>query len=151
MMSRFIFERRTFLAITTAMALLGGSLAYVPQDAHAASEWSEILKPLVKDVLIPGAKLGVKKFSERHTKHKDEQGQVIEVNEVEIPQPSSDWQQAPPPPEWNASTPEGWSEADVAAPTPDGPVFSQAEEPMTQANDFYGGAEPPPPPPPPFE
>ncbi|HEY9687742.1 MAG TPA: hypothetical protein V6C52_12275 [Coleofasciculaceae cyanobacterium] len=132
------------------MALLGGSLAYTPQDAHAASEWSDILKPLVKDVLIPGAKLGVKKMSERHARHKDEQ--VIEVNQVEIPQPPSDWQQEPPPPpEWNTSSQEGGNEADVTVPTPDGPISVQTEEPMAQASDAFGGAEPPPPPPPPIE
>lgn len=64
-MSCFVFIRK-FLVTSCALSVVSVNLMMAPQIAHADSSWVDLLKPLVKDVLVPGATMGMKKLKERN-------------------------------------------------------------------------------------
>lgn len=127
-MNLSVFNRK-FCVVLSAAALLMSTA--VPQ-AHA-SGWGDLLQPLVRDVIIPGAKIGVQKWTEHKNKTAPAATSTTTSNPgvVEIPPESTDA---------IIISPDG---AAIGAPTPDGP---DAVSSMVSA--VTSSSAPPPPPPP---
>lgn len=56
--------RRKMTSLSLAAVIASGTMAIIPQ-ASFASDWMEMLKPLVQNVIVPGASMGMKKFIQR--------------------------------------------------------------------------------------
>lgn len=65
----FLF-RRQFLAVFSLVFCFSQMSLVIPDSAYAGTSWAEILKPLVKDVIVPGASAGMKKLIEKKMKVK---------------------------------------------------------------------------------
>lgn len=63
-MSRFCFSRRRMIGAMALAAILGTTWAS-SAPSYADTSWVDILKPLVKDVIVPGANAGMKKLLEK--------------------------------------------------------------------------------------
>jgi hypothetical protein len=58
-------------------ALVAGSMLVAAPQASFASDWMDLLKPLVTNVIVPGASLGMKKFIQHEEKmHPELAGKV---------------------------------------------------------------------------
>jgi hypothetical protein len=66
-MIRFDLVRKKWTSFSLALLMAAGLMVSVPQASHA-SDWVDLLKPLVKDVIVPGASMGMKKFIARQQK-----------------------------------------------------------------------------------
>jgi len=63
-MIRFDFFRKKLTSFSLAALFAAGVAVSVPQ-ASFANDWMDMLKPLVKDVIVPGASMGMKKLIQR--------------------------------------------------------------------------------------
>jgi hypothetical protein len=121
--------------------LVGSATTLVPQASYADTSWADLLKPLVKDVIVPGASMGMKKLIERsEKKHSGSASASTTATEQsttpDVGASASSWVDSA------FSTPEEpmSSSADVTPSTP--------EEPISTASNSVSSAEAPPPPPP---
>lgn len=64
-MSHFCLSRKLVTFCSLFSLLLGGSAWLVPSVSYADTSWLELLKPLVKDVIVPGANAGMKRLIEK--------------------------------------------------------------------------------------
>jgi hypothetical protein len=69
-MSLFWLCRNRFLAVICLVFTFSQLCIAIPGAAYADTSWAELLKPLVKDVIVPGASAGMKKFIEKKMKVK---------------------------------------------------------------------------------
>jgi hypothetical protein len=67
MMIRFDLVRKKYTSMALATVMATGLMVSVPQ-VSLASDWMDLLKPLVKDVIVPGASMGMKKFIQHQEK-----------------------------------------------------------------------------------
>jgi hypothetical protein len=90
-MSHAALFKTRFLAMGVA-ALLAGNLMIAIPAASYADDWGDILKPLLKDVLVPGAKLGVQKWAEHQQKKKSEDAPIVQAasETVTVPPETTD-------------------------------------------------------------
>lgn len=70
MMSCFVFSRKVFAMFLTTLLLSGSLMMVSSQVSYADASWADLLKPLVKDVIVPGASMGMKKLTQRMEKKK---------------------------------------------------------------------------------
>ncbi|WP_373531294.1 hypothetical protein [Vampirovibrio sp.] len=64
-MSRFCLSRKLVLVMSVCALFSGGFGALAPAVSYADASWLEMLKPLVKDVIVPGASAGMKRLIEK--------------------------------------------------------------------------------------
>lgn len=69
-MSRFCLSRKWIVGLSVFSLLFGGTSLLAPAPSYADTSWVDILKPLVKDVIVPGANAGMKKLIEKKLKLK---------------------------------------------------------------------------------
>ena len=69
-MSRFCLSRKWISGFSMFSLLIGGTCLVTPSASYADTSWADILKPLVKDVIVPGANAGMKKLLEKKLKVK---------------------------------------------------------------------------------
>lgn len=69
-MSRFCLNRKIVSVFSLFSLVFGGSSLVAPAVSYADASWMELLKPLVKDVIVPGASAGMKKLIEKKMKLK---------------------------------------------------------------------------------
>lgn len=136
-MIRFVFHRKALLA-TGLMTVLFSSVVSI-QPCQADTSWTDLLKPLVKDVIIPGASAGMKKWVQKKIDSKtntinqtDSSAEVITID----PNTSTSA-------EVITVDPNSATNADITIPTPE-PTSSSSSVATFSATD-----NPPPPPPPP--
>jgi len=141
-MSLFVVNRSSFAVLSVCFALFA-NMIFIP--VSHADDWGDILKPLMKDVILPGAKLGVKKWVERK-KGKSESNEVIEVPpEVQTVEPTGgEYISLPMPAEETATITVQPAGADVTVPTPEAPFSSTVPEPQPEVIIVEPGAPPPP-------
>ncbi len=65
-----LFCRNRFLAVFCLVFTCSQMCLIFPGPSYADTSWAELLKPLVKDVLVPGASAGMKKLLEKKMKVK---------------------------------------------------------------------------------
>jgi|GEM_PF-2998974 len=64
MMIRLNYFRQKWTSLGLAALLVTGLMSSVPQVSFA-NDWTDMLKPLVRDVIVPGASMGMKKLIQR--------------------------------------------------------------------------------------
>ncbi len=111
------------IAFCTLTGLLAASITST--QVYADDSWGAILKPLMKEVIIPGASRGVKIWMERKNIKSQDDGVS----------PPSDWDQMSSPP----------SEDVTIFPPPEEPMYSEPIEMVIMAGE---GSDAPPLPPP---
>lgn len=141
-MSRFVTNRKSFISLCMVFSLVGGVFTLMPQASYADTSWVDLLKPLVKDVIVPGASMGMKKIMER--------------SEKKHPESTSASQSTSSPSTTEAAGASNSSWADAAFSTPEEPMHTGSdaitptpEEPISTASNPVSSTEEPPPPPPP--
>ncbi len=65
-----LFCRHRFLAVVCLVFTASQISLVLPGPVYADTSWTELLKPLVKDVIVPGASAGMKKLLEKKMKVK---------------------------------------------------------------------------------
>jgi hypothetical protein len=137
-MSRFVNNRRIVLLYCAVSIAAGNMVLGSPQSAYADG-WAELLKPLVKDVIVPGASMGMKKLMERNNKKQQSD---------ESKSKSED----------SGSTDNSWADSAFSSPeepistgSGDDMIMSTPEEPISFSSQQTSPMDPPPPPPPPVE
>lgn len=69
-MSRFCLSRKLISGLSLFSLLVGGTPLLTPSASYADTSWMELLKPLVKEVIVPGAEAGMKRLLEKKLKLK---------------------------------------------------------------------------------
>ncbi len=69
-MSRFCITRKWIVGLSVLSLVFGSTSMLAPAPSYADTSWVDILKPLVKDVIVPGANAGMKKLIEKKLKLK---------------------------------------------------------------------------------
>lgn len=64
MMIRLNYFRQKWTSLGLAALLVTGLMSSIPQVSFA-NDWTDMLKPLVRDVIVPGASMGMKKLIQR--------------------------------------------------------------------------------------
>lgn len=148
-MSRFVFRFRHVAVVFCTLGLIAGGATVGTSAAHAETSWSDILKPLVKEVLLPGASMGMKKLME----HNEKKHGVVAKAAAESTATASTGSSSTA----GSTGSNSWTEfASPQEPMPDnGSSFTLPDEPTTasastSADQHYTAsiAAPPPPPPP---
>ncbi|MCE3235747.1 MAG: hypothetical protein K0Q50_1927 [Vampirovibrio sp.] len=142
-MSRFVLSRKIVTVLSTA-SILAGSMMAAPQASYADASWADLLKPLVKDVIVPGASMGMKKLMERNAKKNGTAAPSTASTSESSSTSSNDdtsWQDS-------FSTPQ---EPTTSASSGDDGISPTPEEPMSFNEPQYSSvaldpASPPPPP-----
>lgn len=69
-MSRFCFNRKWILGFSALSIVFSGTSLVAPASSYADTSWADLLKPFVKDVVVPSANAGMKKLIEKKLKLK---------------------------------------------------------------------------------
>lgn len=69
-MPLFCLDCKRLLVFSCLVCIVSAMSSVTSSSAYADTSWSEILKPLVKDVIVPGASAGMKKLIEKKMKVK---------------------------------------------------------------------------------
>jgi hypothetical protein len=139
--------------------LAGNVVMNSSQPSYADGSWADLLKPLVKDVIVPGASMGMKKLTQ-HMQKKQADGQTsTDPNVMNVTSDGST--------SWTDAFTSATSNTTSTTSTNSGDPFSMPEEPMSTSSSEAGmnskpeepmnmsyaaptsDIEPPPPPPPP--
>lgn len=151
-MIRFDLVRKQWTSIGLAMLIAAGLTVSAPQ-ASQANDWVDMLKPLVKDVIVPGASMGMKKLIERQARLHPELAKFSgSANSTSTASPgiTDDF--------FNNTGSTSTGSADSSATSSPAEEFSSPEEPISTSNadsSFWevsnaaSATDPAPPPPPP--
>jgi hypothetical protein len=156
LMSNF---RRKMTSLSLAAVIASGTMALIPQ-ASFASDWMEMLKPLVQNVIVPGASMGMKKLIQREERlHPGLASKVNNANGAYDPNSSgSAYDPSGTAQFFDGSTPAAGSTTTSSSDpftTPQEPLATSSAEGAIAGSEYWAAShsasatEPAPPPPPP--
>ncbi len=125
-MSRFCMRRQWVVGLCVLSVLLSSHWV-APTVSYADTSWMDILKPLVRDVIVPGANAGMKKIIEKKL------GKKIDGSSTSNPNLTTD--------ESVMTMPEEPYSANDSSDD----MISMPEEPTYTSNASADGSAPPPP------
>lgn len=127
-MSRFCLSRKLISGLSLFSLLVGGTPLVTPSASYADTSWMELLKPLVKEVIVPGAEAGMKRLLEKKLKLKlDSSDNTSETADT-----------------YNMDNMMSMPEEPTAASTPwdnNGDMMSMPEEPMSASTTSDGSGD----------
>lgn len=142
-MSRFVLSRNIVTVISTASIIAGSILVSCPQASYADASWADLLKPLVKDVIVPGASMGMKKLIERNAKKHGTSDSSSSASESSTSTSSdTSWQDSFATPQEPITSSAGNNEDDIS-PTPEEPMSASEHQYTSSAMDPASAPPPP--------